>query len=93
MRYPRPQIFGGGGSRNKGGYLGCGSEEEDLVHVLCRCSFSRLTWALSNLPWKVVEYRDGGIEQWLRAMYWEIRGPTYDNFLTICWTPLEREKL
>ncbi|KAL0451278.1 UNVERIFIED_CONTAM: hypothetical protein Slati_1105900 [Sesamum latifolium] len=65
--------------------FGSGQEVEDLVHVLCLCSFARLVWALSDLPWGAVAYQTGSIEAWLRSVHREIRGPEYDVFLTICW--------
>ncbi|KAL0421131.1 UNVERIFIED_CONTAM: hypothetical protein Slati_3136000 [Sesamum latifolium] len=78
------------GVRVEGGCLGCGSKEEDLMHVLYLCNFARLTWALSDLPCRIIEYREGG-ESWLRAVFEQIRGPGFDYFLTICWA-LWRER-
>ncbi|KAL0355322.1 UNVERIFIED_CONTAM: putative mitochondrial protein [Sesamum radiatum] len=38
----------------EGNCLCCGLEEDGLDHVLRRCSFTRLVWALSHLPWVVI---------------------------------------
>ncbi|KAL0458068.1 UNVERIFIED_CONTAM: hypothetical protein Slati_0434000 [Sesamum latifolium] len=32
----------------------CGGELEDLTYVLFQCTFSRLVWALTNLPWSII---------------------------------------
>ncbi|KAL0416762.1 UNVERIFIED_CONTAM: hypothetical protein Slati_3508100 [Sesamum latifolium] len=79
------------GTRVEGGCLGCGADTEELVHVLWQCCIARLSWALSNLPWRVIEYRAGSTENWMRAAYWDLRGPEYDYFLAICWA-LWRER-
>ncbi|KAK4438714.1 hypothetical protein Salat_0205900 [Sesamum alatum] len=44
----------------------CEEPEEDLHHALLGCSFARQTWALSNIPWNVVNSWPGSYGDWMR---------------------------
>ncbi|KAL0453544.1 UNVERIFIED_CONTAM: hypothetical protein Slati_1332500 [Sesamum latifolium] len=63
----------------------CDSEAEDLMHVLFRCSFARLVWAVSGLPWREVECASHSMETWFREVHRQLGRWDWDFFLTICW--------
>ncbi|KAL2244387.1 UNVERIFIED_CONTAM: hypothetical protein Sindi_2706900 [Sesamum indicum] len=64
---------------------GCSAEQEDVHHVLLSCGFARLVWAISGLPWGVIECWTNSVEDWLRDVYRVLRGPEFDYFLSLCW--------
>ncbi|KAK4438583.1 hypothetical protein Salat_0192800 [Sesamum alatum] len=41
-------------------------DDQGLCHVLIHCSFARLVWALSHLPWSIVPRDDLEPEEWVR---------------------------
>ncbi|KAL0355879.1 UNVERIFIED_CONTAM: hypothetical protein Sradi_4034800 [Sesamum radiatum] len=59
---------------------GCLGDLEDVGHVLATCSFARQVWALFGLPWKIVERKDVGIEEWFRKVFQELRGHDFYLF-------------
>ncbi|KAL0379208.1 UNVERIFIED_CONTAM: hypothetical protein Sradi_3226300 [Sesamum radiatum] len=66
---------------------GCGGyfEEKDLLHVLVLCDFARLVWALSRLPWRVINYNGCSVEEWFRRVYKDLGRTDWGFFLSICW--------
>ncbi|KAL0329038.1 UNVERIFIED_CONTAM: hypothetical protein Sradi_4890500 [Sesamum radiatum] len=51
----------------EGACLRCSEEGEDLIHVLLRCHFARLIWAMSCLPWRSISCPQPNLETWFRA--------------------------
>ncbi|KAL0435056.1 UNVERIFIED_CONTAM: hypothetical protein Sradi_0213500 [Sesamum radiatum] len=47
------------GIRLEDGCVTCSSTNEDVLHVIRSCSFARLVWAVSGLPWSILA-DDGG---------------------------------
>ncbi|KAL0411164.1 UNVERIFIED_CONTAM: hypothetical protein Slati_3706100 [Sesamum latifolium] len=47
----------------------CGSEHEDIMHCLLRCSFPRQVWALSHLRWSIISQEASSPEAWLRGLH------------------------
>ncbi|KAL0405669.1 UNVERIFIED_CONTAM: hypothetical protein Slati_3880800, partial [Sesamum latifolium] len=67
---------------------GCGSclaDHEDVMHVLFFCSFARLVWAISGLPWGVLQTASASVEQWFSRVNYDLERAEWDFFLTICW--------
>ncbi|KAK4434864.1 hypothetical protein Salat_0649300 [Sesamum alatum] len=52
----------------EGKCIRCEELNEDEQHVLLSCSFARIVWALSNIPWKVINSWEGGCEEWMRSI-------------------------
>ncbi|KAL0345928.1 UNVERIFIED_CONTAM: hypothetical protein Sradi_4424100 [Sesamum radiatum] len=46
----------------------CDFLEEDIMHALVKCPFARLVWALSEVPWRLVDPSTKDAEEWLRGM-------------------------
>ncbi|KAL0443754.1 UNVERIFIED_CONTAM: putative mitochondrial protein [Sesamum latifolium] len=67
----------------EGNCLYCGLEEDGLDHVLRHCSFARLVWALSHLPWVVISRDDLSIEEWLRFVHKQLGSGSFEHFLLI----------
>ncbi|KAL0404442.1 UNVERIFIED_CONTAM: hypothetical protein Sradi_2085000 [Sesamum radiatum] len=65
--------------------LCCDQEEDSLAHILRRCSFSRLVWALSHIPWIVVLKDDLSIEEWMRFAHSQLGLGGFERFLPIVW--------
>ncbi|KAL0415743.1 UNVERIFIED_CONTAM: hypothetical protein Slati_3406200 [Sesamum latifolium] len=64
---------------------GCTTEKEDVLHVLWYCSFGRLVWVISGLPWKALLCNSSGTEEWFRSVFGELDRPSWDFFLSVCW--------
>ncbi|KAL0421015.1 UNVERIFIED_CONTAM: hypothetical protein Slati_3124400 [Sesamum latifolium] len=45
---------------------GCLAEKEDILHVLLFCSFARLVWAITGLPYSVLSCNSSCTETWLQ---------------------------
>ncbi|KAL0303570.1 UNVERIFIED_CONTAM: hypothetical protein Sradi_6225100 [Sesamum radiatum] len=65
--------------------LNCDQVEDGLEHILRRCSFARLVWALSHLPWKVIARDDLSTEDWLRYIHSRMDAEGFERFLVISW--------
>ncbi|KAG8372762.1 hypothetical protein BUALT_Bualt12G0100500 [Buddleja alternifolia] len=63
----------------------CGYREEDSQHTLLTCSFVRLVWALSDLPWHIILFWSSDAEQWFRHCHDKLDKESYCYFLTLCW--------
>ncbi|KAL0439623.1 UNVERIFIED_CONTAM: hypothetical protein Slati_2445300 [Sesamum latifolium] len=63
----------------------CFYPDEDVIHVLRRCSFARLVWACSDLPWKSLDCSCVSVEDWFRRVFGELGSQDWALFLTICW--------
>ncbi|KAL0378895.1 UNVERIFIED_CONTAM: hypothetical protein Sradi_3195000 [Sesamum radiatum] len=62
----------------------CLMAKEDVLHVLCFCSFARLVWAISGLPWSALVCDYSGTEEWFRSVFGELDRSSWDYFLSIC---------
>ncbi|KAL0394969.1 UNVERIFIED_CONTAM: hypothetical protein Slati_4463100 [Sesamum latifolium] len=47
----------------------CSAESEDSLHALFFCSFARVVWAVSGLPWGAMGCNMTSTEGWFRAVY------------------------
>ncbi|KAK4381569.1 hypothetical protein Sango_2954600 [Sesamum angolense] len=56
----------------EGACLRCGEEGEDLIHVLLRCHFARLIWAMSCLPWRSISCHQPNLQTWFRGMFQDL---------------------
>ncbi|KAL0282266.1 UNVERIFIED_CONTAM: hypothetical protein Sangu_2959500 [Sesamum angustifolium] len=73
------------GIRLDGNCLCCDLMEDGLNHVLRRCSFARLVWALSNLPWYVLSRDDLSTEDWMRYIHSSLGLGGFESFFIIAW--------
>ncbi|KAL0313944.1 UNVERIFIED_CONTAM: hypothetical protein Sangu_2238800 [Sesamum angustifolium] len=48
--------------------LTCGVDTETTKHVFLECSYARQVWALSNLPWKVINSWQDDVTIWLKQV-------------------------
>ncbi|KAL0405661.1 UNVERIFIED_CONTAM: putative mitochondrial protein [Sesamum latifolium] len=63
----------------------CGVEPENLSLVLFQCTFSRLVWAISNIPWSVLEGQSDKGGAWLQEIHGQLDSGDFALFLCICW--------
>ncbi|KAL0295528.1 UNVERIFIED_CONTAM: hypothetical protein Scaly_3101600 [Sesamum calycinum] len=68
----------------EGACLRCGEEGEDLIHVLLRCHFARLIWAMSCLPWRSISRHQPNLETWFRGMFQDLDRSGFARALLIC---------
>ncbi|KAL0362541.1 UNVERIFIED_CONTAM: Disease resistance protein Pik-1 [Sesamum calycinum] len=61
----------------------CGTELEDLLHMLLRSHFPRLVWALSHLPWTVISNVQSDPEAWFRGLYPSLDAIEFNRALLI----------
>ncbi|KAL0410966.1 UNVERIFIED_CONTAM: hypothetical protein Slati_3686300 [Sesamum latifolium] len=66
--------------------LQCGSQGEDIHHILLSCHFSRLVWALSDIPWSALAEWRSGCEEWMRNTVKNLDSKQSGWFMTICWS-------
>ncbi|KAL0409237.1 UNVERIFIED_CONTAM: hypothetical protein Sradi_1858100 [Sesamum radiatum] len=62
--------------------LVCGAMEDGLEHVLMECTFARLVWVLSSIPWDKVLRNGLVVEDWMRQVYMKLSRSDFDIFLT-----------
>ncbi|KAL0433395.1 UNVERIFIED_CONTAM: hypothetical protein Slati_2673800 [Sesamum latifolium] len=67
------------------GCVGCSEDREDTLHLLFNCSFARLVWAISGLPWGVVGSAGPGVESWFKWVHSKLEKDDWGLFLSICW--------
>ncbi|KAK4435003.1 putative ribonuclease H protein [Sesamum alatum] len=63
----------------------CDAGVESMKHILLECPFTNVVWALSNLPWRVIDSWNAGAAAWFSAtlrQFGQVDGP---RFLTLCW--------
>ncbi|KAL0432092.1 UNVERIFIED_CONTAM: hypothetical protein Sradi_0835200 [Sesamum radiatum] len=68
-----------------GGCAGCFAIEENIIHSLLHCSFARLVWAISGLPWCVIGSDELDVERWFRSVNSKLMREQWDLFLILCW--------
>ncbi|KAL0446065.1 UNVERIFIED_CONTAM: hypothetical protein Slati_1734400 [Sesamum latifolium] len=56
------------GVRLDDGCSSCGHPDEDVLHVLFRCSLARLVWAIPGLAWGTIECSRTSVEEWFREV-------------------------
>ncbi|KAK4402854.1 hypothetical protein Sango_1026100 [Sesamum angolense] len=64
-----------------GVYPWCGFKLEDLLH----CPFTRLVWALSNIPWDSTTCSHDDPELWVRGLHNNLDRFLCSRALLICW--------
>ncbi|KAL0303490.1 UNVERIFIED_CONTAM: hypothetical protein Sradi_6217100 [Sesamum radiatum] len=74
-----------GGFSTEMGCVWCGENGEDLLHVLLRCHYSRLVWALSDLPSRVLACEHSSPDLWLRDHHRQLEQVGFCRALLICW--------
>ncbi|KAL0444693.1 UNVERIFIED_CONTAM: hypothetical protein Slati_2192000 [Sesamum latifolium] len=74
------------GVRLDDGCSSCGHPDEDVLHVLFRCSLARLVWAISGLAWGTIECSRTSVEEWFREVHQRLSRWEWDYFLTTCWS-------
>ncbi|KAL0462205.1 UNVERIFIED_CONTAM: hypothetical protein Slati_0108100 [Sesamum latifolium] len=65
--------------------VSCLADQEDALHVLFFCNFSRLTWVISGLPWRALHATSTSLEVWFRRVQNDLERAEWDLFLTVCW--------
>ncbi|KAL0361132.1 UNVERIFIED_CONTAM: hypothetical protein Sradi_3797700 [Sesamum radiatum] len=73
------------GIRLDGKCLGCYREEEGLDHILRHCSFARLIWAMSNLPWQIISREGLSVEDWMRHTHKHLGSGCFERFFILAW--------
>ncbi|KAK4419398.1 hypothetical protein Salat_2352700 [Sesamum alatum] len=63
----------------------CKETGEDIYHVLLGSEFTRVVWALSNIPWNVVANWRCDCEEWMRHVSHNVDTKQFGWFLTLCW--------
>ncbi|KAL0368283.1 UNVERIFIED_CONTAM: hypothetical protein Scaly_1047200 [Sesamum calycinum] len=66
-------------------YPWCGFELEDLLHTLLHCPFTRLVWALSNIPSDSTACSHDDPELWVRGLHSNLDRFLCSRALLICW--------
>ncbi|KAL0423119.1 UNVERIFIED_CONTAM: hypothetical protein Sradi_0846700 [Sesamum radiatum] len=65
--------------------LTCGVDTETSKHVFLECSYARQVWALSNLPWKVINSWQGDVTIWLKQVRKSLDDAQFNWFAILCW--------
>ncbi|KAL0399882.1 UNVERIFIED_CONTAM: hypothetical protein Sradi_2331500 [Sesamum radiatum] len=73
------------GVQTSSGCVWCGRDDEDLLHVLLRCHYPRLVWALSAIPFSSLVCGHNSPESWLRGLYQRLKKDSFSRVLLICW--------
>ncbi|KAK4416954.1 hypothetical protein Salat_2520900 [Sesamum alatum] len=63
----------------------CKAPGEVFAHAILHCPIAQQTWALSDLPWRVVSDWKGDAEAWLCGVLDKLEGPDADFAPTLCW--------
>ncbi|KAL0345398.1 UNVERIFIED_CONTAM: hypothetical protein Sradi_4371100 [Sesamum radiatum] len=63
----------------------CGTENEDLLHLLVHFPFGRLVWALSHLPWSVISTAPADPEVWFRYLHKQLNAQGFARALLVSW--------
>ncbi|KAK4423042.1 hypothetical protein Salat_1886800 [Sesamum alatum] len=74
--------------RNAGvlaGCVWCGAGSKSLIHILEKCEFTRVVWALSNIPWRVLGTWSEGVATWIARLSFNMNKEEFEWFLAICW--------
>ncbi|KAL0454986.1 UNVERIFIED_CONTAM: putative mitochondrial protein [Sesamum latifolium] len=74
------------------GCSGCPAEEEDVLHIIFLCSFARLVWAVSGLPWTALSCNFSCTEEWFRGVYGRLDRQEWDFSLSILLGLVDKEK-
>ncbi|KAL0378748.1 UNVERIFIED_CONTAM: hypothetical protein Sradi_3180300 [Sesamum radiatum] len=67
------------------GCAACFADHENILHLLLHCSFARLVWAISGLPWGVVGSAEHDVERWFKKVHSKLLREQRDLFLVLCW--------
>ncbi|KAL0408448.1 UNVERIFIED_CONTAM: hypothetical protein Sradi_1779200 [Sesamum radiatum] len=67
------------------GCAACFADHENILHLLPHCSFARLVWAISGLPWGVVGSAELDVERWFKKVHSKLLREQWDLFLVLCW--------
>ncbi|KAK4425083.1 hypothetical protein Salat_1702100 [Sesamum alatum] len=67
------------------GCVRCGAASESLLHILAECDYSRVVWALSNIPWHTLANWSEGVAMWIARLSVNVSKEEVEWFLTICW--------
>ncbi|KAL0326613.1 UNVERIFIED_CONTAM: putative mitochondrial protein [Sesamum angustifolium] len=65
--------------------LTCGVDTETTKHVFLECSYARQVWALSNLPWKVINSWQDDVTIWLKQVRQSLDDAQFNWFAILCW--------
>ncbi|KAL0433422.1 UNVERIFIED_CONTAM: hypothetical protein Slati_2676500 [Sesamum latifolium] len=68
------------------GYVSCSQDLEDILHVLLACSFTRLVWAVSGLPWYALSVSTNDVERYFQQVHSKLSRTEWKLFLSICWS-------
>ncbi|KAK4434677.1 hypothetical protein Salat_0630500 [Sesamum alatum] len=63
----------------------CTADVESLQHILLECPFTRLTWALSDIPWFQIGTWRKGAATWVLGAAMRLKGDQWARFLMVCW--------
>ncbi|KAK4424818.1 hypothetical protein Salat_1675400 [Sesamum alatum] len=58
---------------------------EMLQHMLLECPFTKIVWALSNIPWCILSAWIGSISEWFSSVFQQLNRADQQHFLTLCW--------
>ncbi|KAL0428150.1 UNVERIFIED_CONTAM: hypothetical protein Slati_2989800 [Sesamum latifolium] len=64
----------------------CSHTDEDIMHVLKHCPFSRQVWALSGIPFEFTKHNLDNPEEWLRSVSGKLTTSELGKFLVLCWS-------
>ncbi|KAK4384599.1 hypothetical protein Sango_3044100 [Sesamum angolense] len=62
-----------------------GEEGDDLIHILLRCHFAHLVWAMSCLPWRSISCHRPNLETWFRDVFQDLNRSGFARALLIYW--------
>ncbi|KAK4389823.1 putative ribonuclease H protein [Sesamum angolense] len=65
--------------------LTCGVDTKTTKHVFLECSYARHVWALSNLPWKVINSWQGDVSILLKQVRKSLDDAQFNWFAILCW--------
>ncbi|KAK4400699.1 putative ribonuclease H protein, partial [Sesamum angolense] len=60
-------------------------DTETTKHVFLECSYARQVWALSTLPWKVINSWQGDVTIWLKQVRKSLDDAQFNWFAILCW--------
>ncbi|KAK4434230.1 hypothetical protein Salat_0585700 [Sesamum alatum] len=62
-----------------------GANVDSMKHILLECPFTKIVWALSNIPWHVLEAWSGDTLEWISSVFHKLSKEDQARFLTLCW--------
>ncbi|KAK4417134.1 hypothetical protein Salat_2538900 [Sesamum alatum] len=63
----------------------CGANVDSAKHILLECPFTKIVWALSNIPWHVLAIWPGETSEWMFGVFQQLSKEDQARFFTICW--------